>query len=208
MMSEASLANYNILFTQKMGKETLTPQPEPTQPLAAWTQDSRQPFEGWSEMWSKLASLAAPLIPRICPPPMPEWSFKIKSNYIFCLKSHIQIQIQSLYQFLFYKRRLSGFPGGTAVKNLPFVTSLVEQQIKIHKPMQRTRVQSLVPENATCWGATKPMNHATEARAPKAHARQQEKPLQWESSSHSLQPEKAYSTKENPGQPKIKWINK
>ena len=183
-----------------MGKKTLTPQPGPTQPLAAWTQDSRQPFESWGEM-SKLASLAAPLIPRICPPPMPEWSFKIKSNYIFCLKPHIQIQIQSLYHFLFYKRRLLGFPGGPAVKNLPFGTSWVVQRIKIHKPMQGTRVQSLGPEDATCWGATKPMNHPTEARAPIPHAQQQEKPLWWESSSHSLQPEKAYSREENPGQP-------
>ena len=191
-----------------MGKKTLTPQPGPAQPLAAWTQDSRQPFESWGEMWSKLASLASPLIPRICPPPMPEWSFKIKSNCVLCLKSHIQIQIQNLYHFLFYKRRISGFPGGPAVKNLPFRTSLAVRWITIHKPMQGTRVQSLVPEEATCWGATKPTNHTTEACAPKARAQQQEKPLKWESSSNSLQLEKAYPSKENPGQPKIKWKNK
>ena len=73
--------------------------------------------------------------------------------------------------------------------------------------MQGTRVQALVQEDPTCHGATKPVHHSywacalepanhnywacepqllslrattTEARAPTAHALQQEKPPQWE----------------------------
>ena len=66
--------------------------------------------------------------------------------------------------------------------------------------MQGTQVQSLVREDPTCRGATKPVRHnywacaldpashnywspratTTAARVPRAHAPQQEKPPQWE----------------------------
>ena len=61
--------------------------------------------------------------------------------------------------------------------------------------MQGTRVQSLVREDPTCRGATKPVRHnywayvlqllslhaaTTEVLVPRAHALQQEKPPQWE----------------------------
>ena len=38
-------------------------------------------------------------------------------------------------------------------------TSLVAQWIRIRLPMQGTQVQSLVWEDTTCRGATKPMRH-------------------------------------------------
>ena len=38
-------------------------------------------------------------------------------------------------------------------------TSLVVQWLKIHLPMQGTRVQALVWEDPTYRGATKPMHH-------------------------------------------------
>ena len=38
-------------------------------------------------------------------------------------------------------------------------TSLVVQWLRIHLPMQGTRVRSLVWEDLTCHGATKPMRH-------------------------------------------------
>ena len=38
-------------------------------------------------------------------------------------------------------------------------TSLVVQWLRIHLPMQGIRVQSLVREDLTCHGATKPMHH-------------------------------------------------
>ena len=44
--------------------------------------------------------------------------------------------------------------------------SLVVQRIGIHLPMQGTQVQSLVREDSTCGGATKPVHTATEAQAP------------------------------------------
>ena len=37
--------------------------------------------------------------------------------------------------------------------------SLVVQWLRIHLPMQGTRVRSLVQEDPTCRGATKPMRH-------------------------------------------------
>ena len=61
--------------------------------------------------------------------------------------------------------------------------------------MQGAQIWSLVREDPTCRGATKPVRHnywacepqllspraaTTEARAPRAHAPQQEKPPQWE----------------------------
>ena len=61
--------------------------------------------------------------------------------------------------------------------------------------MQGTRVRSLVWEDPTCRGATKPVRHnywacepqllgphaaTTEARAPRARTPQQEKPPEWE----------------------------
>ena len=38
-------------------------------------------------------------------------------------------------------------------------TSLVAQWLRIHLPMQGTRVQALVREDLTCHEATKPMRH-------------------------------------------------
>ena len=78
--------------------------------------------------------------------------------------------------------------------------SLVVQWLRIRLPMQGTRVQALVREDPTCRGATKLVRHnywacalepashnywslratTTEARAPRARAPRQEKPLRWE----------------------------
>ena len=78
--------------------------------------------------------------------------------------------------------------------------SLVAQWLRICLPMQGTRVRALGQEDPTCRRATKPMHHnywacalelashnywsphatTTEAHVPRAHAPQQEKPLQWE----------------------------
>ena len=38
-------------------------------------------------------------------------------------------------------------------------TSLVAQWLRIHLPMQWTRVRALVREDPTCHGATKPVHH-------------------------------------------------
>ena len=43
--------------------------------------------------------------------------------------------------------------------NIKVGTSLVAQWLRIHLPMQGTRVRSLVREDPTCHGATKPMRH-------------------------------------------------
>ena len=41
-------------------------------------------------------------------------------------------------------------------------TSLMVQWLRIHLPMQGTRVQYLIWEDSTCQGATKAMHHTTE----------------------------------------------
>ena len=55
------------------------------------------------------------------------------------------------------------------------VTSQVVQWVRISLPMQGTRVRSLVWEDPTCRGATKPVYHYYSAAARVAHALQQEK---------------------------------
>ena len=37
--------------------------------------------------------------------------------------------------------------------------SLVAQWLRTHLPMQGTRIRSLVQEDPTRWGATKPVSH-------------------------------------------------
>ena len=59
-------------------------------------------------------------------------------------------------------------------------TSLVAQWLRVRLPMQGTRVRSLVREDLTCRGATKPASHNYWAHAPRGRALQQEKPPQWE----------------------------
>ena len=44
-------------------------------------------------------------------------------------------------------------------KTLPVGTSLVAQWLRIHLPMQGTRVRALVWEDPTCHGAMKPVRH-------------------------------------------------
>ena len=47
----------------------------------------------------------------------------------------------------------------TQFKNGQRGTSLVAQWLRIHLPIQGTRVQALVREDPTYHGATKPMHH-------------------------------------------------
>ena len=61
-----------------------------------------------------------------------------------------------------------------------FRASLVVQWIGFCLPIQGTSVRSVVQEDSTCLGATKPVssNYCTEARAHKSRVTQQEKPPQ------------------------------
>ena len=97
-------------------------------------------------------------------------------------------------------------------------TFLVAHWLGIHLPMQRTRVRSLVREDPTCLGATKPVHHnywacalgppshncwspratTTEARVPRAHAPQQEKPPQWEARAPQWRVALLRATRESP----------
>ena len=47
----------------------------------------------------------------------------------------------------------------SSYKDTSHGTSLVAQWLRIHLPMQGTRVQALVREDPTCHGATKPVRH-------------------------------------------------
>lgn len=73
-------------------------------------------------------------------------------------------------------------------------TSLAVQWIKICLPMQGTRVGSLVREDSTCQGATKPRATTTEPECctcwsldTRVCAPQWEKPLQWEACTLQLE---------------------
>ena len=95
-----------------------------------------------------------------------------------------------------------------------FWTSLVVEWIKICLPMQGTQVWSLVWEDLTCHGATKPESHnCTETHLPRAHALQQQRPPQWDThilqrrvAPQSLQLEKAHQRNEDSGQSTINKI--
>ena len=72
----------------------------------------------------------------------------------------------------------------------PLRASLVAQWLRIRLPMQGTWVRALIWEDPTCRGAhvcqnywacaPQPASHNYWARTPRAHAPQQENPLQWE----------------------------
>ena len=47
----------------------------------------------------------------------------------------------------------------TIIHKEMWLASLVVQWLRIHLPMQGTQVRSLVQEDLTCHGATKPMRH-------------------------------------------------
>ena len=49
--------------------------------------------------------------------------------------------------------------GKNAIKSTKIWASLVAQRLRIHLPMQGTWVRSLVREDPTCRGATKPVRH-------------------------------------------------
>ena len=55
--------------------------------------------------------------------------------------------------------------------------SMVVQWLRIHLPMQRTWVQSLVWEDPTCWGNQARTPQVLKPLHPRAHALCQEKPL-------------------------------
>ena len=65
--------------------------------------------------------------------------------------------------FGFYSEKngkpLETFKLSSDIKRLSFWASLVAQWLRVCLPMQGTQVQSLVWENPTCSGATKPMRH-------------------------------------------------
>ena len=84
--------------------------------------------------------------------------------------------------------------------------SLVVQQLRIHLPMQGTRVQFLVQEDPTCRGAASPCATAAEAHVLQTH-QPQEKPLprealtlQLESSPHH---HRKLTQQKDPVQPNI-----
>ena len=62
------------------------------------------------------------------------------------------------------------------VSEWKFRASLVAQWLRIHLPMQGTRVRALVWEDPTCRGATGPVSHNYWACASGACAPQQERP--------------------------------
>jgi len=99
----------------------------------------------------------------------------------------------------------------TRVKSMGPRAFLVVQCLRFCLLMKGTRVWSLAQEDPTCLGAAKPIGHNYWSGTPKAHARQWEKPPQWEawalqleSSPHSPQLEKAHRQQWRPSTAKKK----
>ena len=99
----------------------------------------------------------------------------------------------------------------TRVKSMGPRAFLVVQCLRFCLLMKGTRVWSLAQEDPTCLGAAKPIGHNYWSGTPKAHARQWEKPPQWEawalqleSSPDSPQLEKAHRQQWRPSTAKKK----
>ena len=118
----------------------------------------------------------------------------------------------------------------SGITNTTSGTSLVAQYVRLRLPMQGTWVRSLVREDSTCCRAAKPVCHNcwvcalelgatatrpeccnfTESHVSRVCALQKEKPPQWEAfapqletSSHSLQLQKAHEKRRRPRAAKI-----
>ena len=63
----------------------------------------------------------------------------------------LQLQLYYIHQHHIYDRQ--------GYQHRMWGTSLVSQRLRIHLPMQGTRVRALVREDPTCCGATKPVCH-------------------------------------------------
>ena len=74
--------------------------------------------------------------------------------------------------------------------------SLVVWWLRTCLPTQGTQAWSLVLEDPTCCGATKPISHSPRAHTPGTCAPQWEQPPQWA----------ALSGREGPGQPKVNLL--
>ena len=61
-----------------------------------------------------------------------------------CMRN-MRASVKDLITKWYEKGQKRGFPGGAVIRN--------------HLPMQGTRVRSLVREDPTCRGATKPVRH-------------------------------------------------
>ena len=75
-----------------------------------------------------------------------------------CNCSEFQYGGKFFVNFSYSKTEDGDFSGGAVVKNLPG-TSLVVQWLRILLPIQETQVRSLVWEDPTRRGATKPVRH-------------------------------------------------
>ena len=154
-----------------------------------------------------------------------KWHFALVTGHHFSQR-HI---MWSKYIYWHAKMLIRYFWVNKANYKTAWGTSLVAQWLRIHLPMQGTRVRSLVLEDPTCGRATKPMHRnywacvlqllslcavTTEARAPRARDPQQEKPPRWEvcapqrrvAPARRKQKKPAHSNKD-PTQPKIKTNN-
>ena len=89
---------------------------------------------------------------------------------------------------------------------------MVVQWIRIYLPVQETSVQSLVQEDCTRRGATKPVHCQLAEPTPRAQKPRQLKPLQWEAlhaakaSPPATQLEKAHAKQRRPRAAKNKQI--
>ena len=73
---------------------------------------------------------------------------------------HTVLDFQNTYSLSMTLKTLRGIQiSEWATENFNLGLSLVVQWLRIHLTMQGTQVQSLVHENPTCHGATKPLCH-------------------------------------------------
>ena len=101
--------------------------------------------------------------------------FAVHKKWLHTSCAHTQNAKQNTRQRLQTLKKkyinLDPYPEYMSFKNKGEGTSLMVQSLRIHMPMQGTRVPSLVQEDPTCCGATKPMcyNYWACALEPVSH---------------------------------------
>ena len=109
---------------------------------------------GLAGSWSlikliKFYLVSPALLPYFSTPNIYWWRTGSSGHHIRLSKGKVKVLYAFIYTLLFPSRDLEWFTG----------TSLVALWLRMHLPKQGTRVQSLVREDPTCHGATKPVRH-------------------------------------------------
>ena len=124
-------------------------------PLVLHTPNTNSALHSFGQLKSVLTNFQNTTWGSSTPPTETQW-IKLFEKYWLGTNRH-QIQCEALGT-KWWKEQSLEHSGESDIKQHPRA-SLVAQWLRIHLPMQGTRVRALVQEDPTCRGATKPVHH-------------------------------------------------